>query len=110
MRYEVNAVVELVRLRASAAQITPRSLTGKASTACFVAPPVNMAQAGARVGMHQHGETKCMASPRQSIVQPQPITVNALPRRVGCAWRCAVPVQHAGASEQAQENLSPEKK
>jgi len=30
----------------------------------------------------------------------------------GCAapGRCAVPVQHAGASEQAQENLSPEQK
>ena len=40
------------------AQITPRSLTGKASTACFFASPVNMAHAGARVGMHQHSERK----------------------------------------------------
>ncbi len=40
------------------AQIIPRSLPGKASTACLVASTVNMAHAGARVGMHQHGETK----------------------------------------------------
>jgi len=40
------------------AQITPRSLPGKATTACFVASSVNMAHAGARVGMHQHGEKK----------------------------------------------------
>jgi len=69
-----------------------------------------MAHAGARVRMHQHGDNKGMTFLRQCIVQPQPTTVNALPRRVCCAWRCAVPAQQAGASEQAQENFSPEKK
>jgi len=67
-----------------------------------------MAHAGARAGMHQQGESKVMTSPRQSIVQPQPTTVNALLRRMCCAWRCVVPVQHAGAPEQAQQNLSQE--
>jgi len=60
------------------AQITHRSLPAKASTACFDASPVHVAHAGARVGMHQHGETTGMTSPRQSIVQPQPTTINAL--------------------------------
>jgi len=63
------------------AQLTPRSLTARASTACFLAFPINVAHAGARVGMHQHGEKEGMTSLRQSIVQPKPTTVNALPRR-----------------------------
>jgi len=54
-----------------------------------------MAHTGARVGMHQDNENDGMISLRQSIVQPQPTTVNALPRRVCCAWRCAVPAQQA---------------
>ena len=35
--------------------------------------------------------------------------VGLLPQRVCCSQRCAMPVQHAKVSEQAQENTSPGK-
>ena len=65
---------------------------------------VNVAHADARVGMHQHCENKGMPSLRQSIVQPQPTTVHALPRKVCCAW----PLCSASATERKHvTNKSP---
>ena len=53
------------------AQITPRSLKGKASNACFFVFPANVAHARACVRMHPHDEDKGMSSLRQSILQRQ---------------------------------------
>jgi len=57
----------------------------------FFASPVNVARAGGRVVMRQHGKGKRMPCSRKGIVQAQPTTINALPRMVCRAWRCAVP-------------------
>ena len=38
---------------------------------------------------------------------PVPPKLCSLPRRVCCSWQCAMPVQHARASEQARKETSP---